>query len=565
MRKLNCLLGVCCLFALVVISSNRLFAQFVPPPAGPVRRLPNFDIPNVTLLFDRTLDSRGGQDPNTLDFTARRIVDAHRLAQQQVEIAIRFLERNREAIIKGEIPEFNVIFGNVAQRNPAVVLSSRPISGVFEADMNNPLLLTFDGITLASPSAQLASGDRIYFTFASAPGQPPPDTGFTATVQDVLLTNASGGAGAIVLQNALVNAQGFPINTDLIGQIWKIQRVEQRGDPSRFDQVLNTFRSIRLALQGVNPNQGGNLSQNPPQPITYNGLFRDISSFYGAGAVSVPGLGLRGYPADKLTREAGFSNSDSSAHIQDIPLVAAGSPRPLLWTNDNAPSFRQIVIRNANNPSLPPTAIITNTPPTSVFPQPGGALAGGQLGGDISRTFFFDRQTIFGAPDNPNQQFVGYAFILDRINHFANFQDNGIALAPGSSVIRPLQALNAAGAPLQDVNGNPITTLVETPDTGNPLVQNLNPTDDWKEIVRSFAEFSTFTFPRSQARGGAFTGVQDILGSSVAGPLSSLDASNYARFADFFRSDPGGLGFGGNIEPFGKRGTAGFNPIVPLR
>src|SRR5438093_791166 len=55
----------------------------------------------ATLQFDTLLDPSGGADPARLTAGAQSILHNHMVAQQQVELAIRFLQANRDEIIAG--------------------------------------------------------------------------------------------------------------------------------------------------------------------------------------------------------------------------------------------------------------------------------------------------------------------------------------------------------------------------------------------------------------------------------------------------------------------------------
>ena len=52
-----------------------------------------------------------------------------------------------------------------------------------------------------------------------------------------------------------------------------------------------------------------------------------------------------------------------------------------------------------------------------------------------------------------------------------------------------------------------------------------------------------------------------MLGSNGTQEQRGRDAGNFARFANLVRVNP--YGSGTNAEPFGKRGQANFNPVVP--
>ncbi|MDA1158331.1 MAG: hypothetical protein O2983_01865, partial [Planctomycetota bacterium] len=62
----------------------------------------------------------------------------------------------------------------------------------------------------------------------------------------------------------------------------------------------------------------------------------------------------------------------------------------------------------------------------------------------------------------------------------------------------------------------------------------------------------------------AAIGIADLVGEFPSGDILSRDAGKYADFAALIGSASSLNGIDpGRIEPFGKRGSAGFNPVVP--
>lgn len=58
-------------------------------------------------------------------------------------------------------------------------------------------------------------------------------------------------------------------------------------------------------------------------------------------------------------------------------------------------------------------------------------------------------------------------------------------------------------------------------------------------------------------------GLLDLNGGTGLPSLRASDATSYSLFADLLNSsNSGGISFS-RIEPIGKRGNAGFNPVVP--
>ena len=80
-------------------------------------------------------------------------------------------------------------------------------------------------------------------------------------------------------------------------------------------------------------------------------------------------------------------------------------------------------------------------------------------------------------------------------------------------------------------------------------------------IIESFAEHST-ALDRFDV---AAVGVADIVGDFAPGDIRARDAGSYADFAALIGGASNSLNSidPTRIEPFGKRGTAGFSPVVP--
>ncbi|MFP6764056.1 MAG: hypothetical protein VB858_10565, partial [Planctomycetaceae bacterium] len=80
----------------------------------------------------------------------------------------------------------------------------------------------------------------------------------------------------------------------------------------------------------------------------------------------------------------------------------------------------------------------------------------------------------------------------------------------------------------------------------------------WQMIIKSYAEFST----DQTLFNNAAVGISRMFGGFAPGDFSAKDAGNYGRFAAMI----GGNSLNGisanRIEPFGKRGKSGFNPVV---
>lgn len=555
------LLSLTVLTLAIGVCTNAGFAQ--TPPQGRATLLRNFLLPRVNIVFDQELDQNFGRG-GSLDPNAQLISDAHRIAQQQVQVAIEFLEGNRSLILEGNSTEFNSIFGNPNRSTTNAVLGQRPLGGgeleVMNAAGQNPVYtITQDTDMLpANFGNNMRIGQRIFVAFDGSgvggvftSGIPQaPTLGFTALIEDIF-AQQNGEEQVIVLDPQSIrvsNPSLLATITDADVAVWDVVDIVDRIDPTLYDQVLNTYRKIRLALQGFEPNPT-NASQNTApiqRDIEYFGEFRDFNSVWAPGvATAFPGAQFFGYPADRRLRQAGFSNSDSLDHIRNLQGSSGQAPNPpLLWTADNS--------RQIDNNSI-------------VGVLPNGTLVGTLLG-DESRPFFNDRQTLFSVPDNPHIQYVGRAFLEERIQHIGSFRDDSIA-GTGSTQ-RLVPALDANGNLQFDSNGILQQTLVNlgenttSQDGDTPLVR-------WQMVLESFAEFdSNFN---DQTSDSAFIGLSDLSGGTGANSAIQVrDAANFAQFANLFRGlEGGGRGGLGPIrpEPQGKRATAGssdFNPVIPL-
>jgi len=525
--------------------------------------LPNFNLPSVNIVFDQALDANFGRG-SSLDANAQLIVTGHQIAQQQVQVAIEFLEQNRALILEGNSAEFNTIFGNPNRSTTNAVLGQRPIGGgelkVDNTDPFNPIFTVEIDADMGIPATagnNMRPGQQVFIAFdGSGVGGIPssgipnaPSTGFLATIATI---SASMDGEEIIIG---FDPQSIRVsNPALLQQIddapvalWDVVDIVDRIDATLYDQVLNTYRKIRLALQGFEPNprnQGRNNTQ-VKRDVQYLGEYRDFNSVWGAGVGTVlQGSRFFTHIADRRLRQAGFSNSDSLQHIQNLQVTGTGQPNPpLLWTADNS---RQLDLNSI----------------TGVLPN--GNLVGTLLG-DESRPFFNDRQTIFSVPDNPHIQYVGRAFLEERINHAGAFRDDSIAGT--GSTLRRVNALDANGNIQIDNNGIVQTTLVNVGETTSPT-EGSTEFARWQMILESMAEFdSDFNDRNSDS---AFVGLSNLAGGAGANSaLQVRDAGNFSRFANLFRGVPGGGQGTGPLqpEPQGKRGFAGssdFNPVIPL-
>lgn len=544
--------------------------------------LDNVVLPEVQFVFDGLLDpdrislieqvTAANLDDTRISAAARSLIRNHLVAMQQVELAIQFLQANRDDILTGRNTEFNSVFGNPGELRDVAVVSPTPIPGTARVltTVGGLVSLDFDDNSLPNVSGELNIGDFVFV--GDAPNGDP--LGFVMEVEQItfdddntnqLVVGTSTFGGAI----ATVNRAGTPV--------YRVVSFEQRTDPARFERVVQTFGAIRDALQGIDPNLTPALqTQNR---ITYQRSFEDINDIWVPGVAQFTALdevvqrelertGLNSNrTADRLVRQAGFSNSDSHFHIDRLDDQGDGqtvdymgrATFPLLWTEDNE------IPLNFNQ----------NTP-----------VAGST---DEDRAYFRDRQTIFGEPDNPFNQYIGRAFLEESINHASDFFDDGIVVTEDTvtqtfqqpvfdnngrlvgfrdvTVTSPLElaqsdARRPQRGPRADLNGNGRFDDLEVrqvPESGTPLTQQTD-LRKWQMIIESFAEHSTDL----DLFNVAAVGVSAMFGDFVPTDLLARDAGSYASFAALI----------GNasslnqidvtrIEPFGKRASAGFNPVVP--
>jgi len=521
--------------------------------------VPGLDLPDITFLFDTVLDpnrvslieqvTAASVDDPRLTEAARSIIRNHLVAMQQVELAIRFLQANRDDILAGRNAEFNQIFGNIGIERDVAVTSPVPIRGLANVGINlltGLVTLTFPDRTIPNNPGDLRLGDFVFV--GDAPNNDP--NGFIGQVVDSQF-DPDGSNQVVQVQTPFGITTGTGVRVLTARPVFKVIRFDRQTDPARFDQVVQTFSAIRDALQGSSPGlQAIFRTQNP---ISYNRGFTDINQVWAPGiapfssldgvvqqALSSTGLNST-RTADRLVRQAGLSNSDSHYHLDRLFDQGTGdrvdylgrATFPLLWTQDN-----ELPLNIGNN-----SAIVNAN--------------------DEDRAFFRDRQTIFGGPDDPFTQYIGRAFLDETILHAADFFDDSIAADPGSLALVTRLARRPQRGPAADIDGNPFTDPdfenVFRPESGDPITEDTE-FRKWQMIIESFAEHST---DLSQFNVAA-VGLSSMFPNGLPDTLRASDAGNYARFASL-------IGQNGDlptvnpqtIEPFGKRGSAGFNPVVP--
>lgn len=519
------------------------------------------DLPDIQFLFDTALDpqrlslietvtSAHVSDPRLTE-AAKSVIRNHMAAMQQVELAIQFLQANREDILGGSNTQFNSVFGNPGTPRDVAVTSPTPLAGLADVTINAMTGLTqldFDDATLPNLAGQVNVKDFVFVGDAII-GDP---DGFVAQVDEILRDD--DGTNQMLVVTPLF---GIPLTTNNLNgvPVFKVVRFEEQSDPARFDRVLLTYQSIRDALSGQLPGLPAAL-RTSGQSITYNRGFTDINTVWAPGLApfsqldavvqnafnNVPGFTFNSTnTADRLVRQAGFSNSDSHFHLDRLRDQANGEATdylgrqslPLLWTEDN-----EVPLQFSNN----------------------SPVAGAT---DEDRAFFHNRQTIFGAPDDPFTQYIGRAFLEETIHHAGDFFNTSVAVDPGTlnSVFTP--ARRPQRGPLFDLSGGGLVgvgddELVDVPESGNPISQDTE-LRKWQMIIASFAEHST---DLTQLNVAVF-GLGAMFNGQIPDDFRAQDAGNFGRFAGLIGGSSLGAIDPRRIEPFGKRGGAGFFPVVP--
>ena len=572
-------------------------------------RLDEIVLPRVQFIFDELLDPQRlsliefvtteNVNDMRLNAATRSIIRNHIIAMQQVELAIQFLQANRDQIISGGSQQFNSVFGTVGMAETVAVLAPAPLAGTASLQMGmNMLSLRFQqaaggnaGGATAGPnvSSQVKAGDVL---FVEDPADAPMVNGLleisTRSQTDGILVRVlrvmgndpasatanagggggGGGGGGNNMQELILDPQfGSAASTMTAfanARVFRVIRFEEQVDTTRYETVVATFQAMRDSLKGLDPALALTPSQQQAlvTPIAYNRRFTDINSVWAPGVAEFTQLnqtvsdfmssrhptGLattRG--ADRLVRQAGFSNSDSHYHIDRLEDQGNFEPTdfqmnstfPLLWTEDN------VQPRNFTN----------NQFVLGSSPLDGGA-------------YFNDQQTIFGSPDDPWTQYLGRAFFDETRNHVSDFFDDSIAgLGLGMGIRdaqRPARSQNFLTDPF--VVGN--TTINVRRRESSILPESATDSNTqrtefrrWQMILESFGEYSTDLTLNNNAAVG-LVGISSLFGGFAPGDLSARDSGNYSRFAAL-------LGGGSlskidvrRIEPFGKRGSAGFNPVV---
>ena len=515
------------------------------------------------VLFDDHLAPQGNF--TELPERTNDILIAHRIAQQQVDLAIKYLKGHRQQILAGIDPFWNEVYGPLTKMTEVAILSANPISGWGTIDGDDWIIEQEDaGESPPSPPeppsvafrSHLNKGDWVYIAEKLPDGTL--DDGYVRRVYDITWDDDYDD------QEIELDPNDDPVPVDLEeALIYRVLRFDKQPDPTVYENVLATFEAIQMALSGRDPNAPEDIAMD----ITYNGRFHDFNQIYAAGDGLLPSVDpLADFPlipeglqADRRFREAGFSNSDSHYHLDRLYDIANRNlvdrngddvffggdltkPIPLMWTQDNEL----------------PLEFDTRNPVD-------GAT-------DRDRAFFANRQTVFGGFDDHWNQYVGESFLnldedgVPQFEHDGDFYDSSVA---GDSILERTrrQRTPAGGTMLTDANGNPILEIEKVQESATPVTgsKSNNGFRQWQNIVSSFAEYNSSTWLDDEDNWNpvGVVGFSNMLGSAGTQEQHARDAGNFARFANLVRINPSGSG--SNVEPFGKRGQANFNPVVPRR
>lgn len=566
-----------------VVAQTRVIPRDVTNPAADVgipELLTGIIRPEdvARIRFDALLDPSNGADASRLTAAASSIIRNHMVAQQQVELAIRFLRANREEIIAGRNATFNSIFGEVGRKQKVAILAPVPLPGNFNLQNSSRLQVRPQGgggggnqqAQVGGVGTQIRRGDFLFLEDNANTN----NNANNNTAQRRVYPNLNS-QGLVVKVAQIVENQGGTNNnnqnrnTDIFLDptfnpvstttrltniaVWRVVRFEEQADPAVYEQVLATYLAIRDSLAGYDASLD-RLTQNK-RDITYHRSFRNINTEYRVGDATFTQLDsivnnlIPGRGADRLVRQAGFSKSDSHSHLDRLEDIGNGATTdrlnrpvtPLLWTEDN---------------DLP---LAFNTRVQDPRAR------------DEDRAFFRDRQTIFGGRDNPFDQYIGRAFLEEKILHDGDFFDTNVA--SDTALDRGLRSQRSpAGGVIRRTGGGntPLVDIIEEadiPETGTPTEGKT--LKKWQMLLASFAEHDEDLDERSltnpNVRQVAALGILGLLNGAASPELRAGDAENYSLFADLLRTNgTGGMIDFSRVEPLGKRGSAGFNPVVPL-
>ena len=256
------------------------------------------------------------------------ILIAHRIAQQQVDLAIKYLKGHRQQILAGIDPFWNEVYGPLTKMTEVAILSANPISGWGTIDGDDWIIEQEDaGESPPSPPeppsvafrSHLNKGDWVYIAEKLPDGTL--DDGYVRRVYDITWDDDYDD------QEIELDPNDDPVPVDLEeALIYRVLRFDKQPDPTVYENVLATFEAIQMALSGRDPNAPEDIAMD----ITYNGRFHDFNQIYAAGDGLLPSVDpLADFPlipeglqADRRFREAGFSNSDSHYHLDRLYDIA---------------------------------------------------------------------------------------------------------------------------------------------------------------------------------------------------------------------------------------------------
>ncbi|NOX55497.1 MAG: hypothetical protein GXP27_13885 [Planctomycetes bacterium] len=568
------------------------------------------------ILFDIDFDPTAGFGP--LPREAKDILISHRIAQQQVELAILFLEANRDAILEGKEPNFLQVFGPIGRARPAAMLQSSltpygnsqisgglgSVSGAASATGQTGFQLQAQGQGMVYWANQLRPGDWIAIDPSGAGPQFQGDAIVRRVERVELGTN---GQATIYLDR-----RGAPIPSVSNAAISKVL-VDRNGNP-RFttrnqsevlQQVIDTYRAIENALAGLDPANpdpalrreiiyrkrftrftdvwGRDVGTFTQSPITLDQTPSDMPAWYRPNDPAYSGNNLPAFIPDRRLRQAGFSTSTSRDHLHALEADRFGIPTRFDAQTDRPLSNRGLAQRRDQTANRP--GVIDALP-----------ILWTEDNDDPSRTFFENRQLLFTPPNlasttnGPYEVFTGPRFYsgtgfedggdgVPRVRFaWDGFFDWRTVAADGvgreSMLITDPFGTNRMSDAL--TTDPPSYSLVLSPDSGTPFERPVA-LRQWQLIIRTFAEWTTDFSSRSinNVPNVAVIGLIDMLtgrqhifsGRMAPIPgldlsLQAMDAGKYARFAGLIVAGGGGGVASRPMEPIGKRASAGFYPVV---
>ncbi|MFN0197546.1 MAG: hypothetical protein ACKVT0_12445 [Planctomycetaceae bacterium] len=375
-------LGLC----IVTIGSGSAFAQGGTTKPTTVDYFRNIPTPNLT--FDSGI---GATDRNNIS-------NSHRLAQQQVYLALNYLLVFRENILSGNNTLYNSIFGDFYNTNR----NENPFLGLYDRTTRvavlsqDPIAFSNSRYNLNNNSLQFTGteGSDTVTIESNIDGDPEHGDSTNSLAQSLrvgqLIFIGDPRNGGEVHSIREITGTGTDITIRLDSELqqdfdetpgYYVRRFEERPNTSHYNQVVNTFAAIRDALD---------------QDTRYNGEFSqaEFDAVFASGQGSFTGLedleDLLNRPIDRAFRQDGYSHSNSTAHLDNIRdrRLGIADVLALLWTEDNS-----------------------------------NITLGGQATNDEDRPYFGDIMTIFGELDNPNNQFVGRSFLEELISFAGDFFD----------------------------------------------------------------------------------------------------------------------------------------------